>query len=150
MPRKELAIILALLCCGFLATDSFAQFDRRHPMPQRDPLARLDLSAAQSEEIKTLREAHHTNTLKTRKEIARLENRLEGLLLADDPAEDEIVRLIEEIGAAHTRLRIAEVRLRLAIRKVLTPEQRDRMITHRPPPPPKGPGFERDARVRNR
>lgn len=135
MPRKDLAIVLALLCSGVLTVSGPAQADRRAQPPRRDPLGELDLTAAQAEEIKTLKENHHASGLKMHKERARLENRLEGLLLADDPAEEEILRLVEEVGIVLTRVRM---------------EQRDRMLLHRPPRPPKEPRFERDAHHRNR
>jgi len=93
-------------------------------------LKHLDLSDDQREKIEALREKTREENLEARKSLVRLKNELHGVMLEDSPDAAEAGRLIERIGDLRTRMRIERMETRLAIRNLLTPEQRDRLIAH--------------------
>ncbi len=49
-------------------------------------------------------------------------------MLKDDPSEKILVDLTEKMGASRTRLQVNRLQARLAVRKLLTEEQRDQMM----------------------
>jgi Spy/CpxP family protein refolding chaperone len=92
---------------------------------------RLDLTDEQQQKIAGIREQGRDDCTELRKDIMRLRNELRGEMLADEPSESRILKLTDDIGAKRTELRKHQVRQQLAVREVLTPEQRDRMLLMR-------------------
>ena len=90
--------------------------------------ARLDLTDEQVEAITGIREGGQKQILEMRKEMMRLRNELQGELLEDEPSEGEVVSLTEKIGDLRTRMQVDRAKNRLAVVKLLTPEQRDKML----------------------
>jgi Spy/CpxP family protein refolding chaperone len=88
----------------------------------------LDLTEAQQEAIETIREENQASNLALAKESSRLENELEGELLKDDPSEKVVLELNSKLGELRTEHKANGLKTRLAIRKQLTPEQRDKML----------------------
>lgn len=93
---------------------------------------RLDLSDTQMEEIKTLAEAGRSQGLSARRELMQLRNELEGEMLKNAPSEKTVLSLNEKIGNLKTEMKANRLKTRLAIREVLTPEQRDKMLVMGP------------------
>ena len=91
-------------------------------------LDRLDLSDAQRAKIDDLRDKGLQERLQIRKELMRLRNELQGEMLKDNPDADRVSRLARKIGDLRTDLQVSRLRQRLAVRKILTPEQRDRLL----------------------
>jgi Spy/CpxP family protein refolding chaperone len=94
--------------------------------------AHLDLTEEQKEAVGKLLEEGRQRRLETRKAMMRLRNQLEGELLADEPDAGRVEKLIEEIGDLRTQQEATHMKQRLEIRKLLTKEQRDRMLMHGP------------------
>lgn len=93
-------------------------------------LKMLDLSDEQQAAIDKLRDARQEQRLGHRKEMMRLRNELDGLMLQDEPDAAKARKLITRMGELRTGMQVAGMEHRLAIRKLLTPEQRDKLITH--------------------
>ncbi len=91
-------------------------------------LDRLDLSDEQRQQIDTLREKGRREALALRKQLLRLRNELHGEMLQDTPDADKVTRLARKIGDVKTQLRVHRLEQRLAVRKLLTPEQRDELL----------------------
>ncbi len=92
---------------------------------------RLGLTADQQEAIKKLQADGQRRRLEYQKNLMRLRNELRGEMLKDDPDAQRVQRLSEQIGSAQTQLRTSRLTERLALRKVLTPEQRDQLMMMR-------------------
>ena len=89
----------------------------------------LDLSEDQQKRIKDIHESKRAEHVRLQKEIARLQNQLEGELLKDSPAVETLRSLAGQIGNIRTQEMVLGLETRLAVRGVLTAEQRDRMLT---------------------
>ena len=88
----------------------------------------LDLTEAQQEAIEKIRDENQANNLALAKQSALLENELEGELLKDEPSEKTALELNAKLGELRTERRANGLKTRLAVRKQLTPEQRDKML----------------------
>lgn len=142
MKRNSTWAIMLLLG-GLLAAGSVMAQEGGTPAEGRRALRmerladRLDLSDEQSAKIDRVREEGRAAATELRKEMMRLRNEMDGAMLADEPDAAAIRRLANKIGEVRTQLDIHRLETRLAVRKVLTPEQRDQMILrqgrqHRP------------------
>lgn len=100
------------------------------------PFAGLDLTDAQQEKLKALREQGRTEGTALRKEMLRLRTEMRAAMLEDRPDRRRIVALAERIGGVQTKLGVHRAEQRLAMLDVLTPEQRDLWLTR----PHRGPG----------
>ena len=89
---------------------------------------RLDLTEEQQAAIAGIREEGRKQNLELRKQMMRLRNELHGEMLKDDPSEKAVLDLTNRMGEIRTTLQGNRVKHQLAVRKVLTPEQRDRML----------------------
>lgn len=90
--------------------------------------ARLDLDDEQVAAIKDLQAKSQAANLDLRKDILRLQNEKRGEMLKDEPDAGKVVELTAKIGAVRTEMQTNRVETRLAVRKLLTPEQRDKML----------------------
>jgi Spy/CpxP family protein refolding chaperone len=90
--------------------------------------AGLDLTDQQREQIRDIHEAQRDEHVRLNKDIRRLEHALRGELLKDEPSPGTLRDLAEQIGRLRTQERILDLEQQLAVRKVLTPAQRDRML----------------------
>jgi Spy/CpxP family protein refolding chaperone len=93
---------------------------------------RLDLSTDQQARIEAIIEEKQPERAALRKQLMRLQHELRGLLLADEPELTAVTQLATRIGDARTKMQILRLEERLAIRGVLTAEQRDRFLTMQP------------------
>ncbi len=89
---------------------------------------RLDLTEEQKQAIGAIREEGRARQLETRKRIVQLESQLHAMMLADTPDEAAALKLVTEIGDLRAEQQAGRVKMRLAIRKQLTPEQRTQFI----------------------
>ena len=103
-------------------------------MPRLERLAdRLDLAEKQIDQIKELREERLSERIELRKEMLRIQNELRGELLEDNPDADRVKKLAIKKGEIRTQMEIARLEHRLAMREILTPEQRDKLFMLRGP-----------------
>ncbi len=89
---------------------------------------KLDLTEDQQAAIDGIHEQARKDNLELRKQLMRLRNELQGEMLKDDPTQKTVLNLTAKIGALRTEMQTNRVKARLAVRKQLTPEQRDMML----------------------
>ncbi|MHB8080342.1 MAG: Spy/CpxP family protein refolding chaperone [Candidatus Krumholzibacteriia bacterium] len=90
---------------------------------------RLELTTEQREQLGKLREAGRAEGLALRKDLLRLRHELRGEMLKDTPDVKAVDELAARIGEAQGKLEAHRLHQRLAMRSLLTPEQRDRLLT---------------------
>jgi len=93
--------------------------------------SRLDLSEDQQAKIREIHEGKRQEHLRLQKEVLRLQNALDGEMLKDSPSTATLRDLAGQIGSLRTQEMILRLETRVAVRGVLTPEQRDRQLTLR-------------------
>lgn len=124
-----LAFGIALLAAPAVAGRGKARWADGDRPDRTDRMAeRLDLTAEQRTAIEKITEAGRAKAVEHRKEMARLRHEMKGEMLKDDPGEAALARSIEKIGALRTKQQIDRMKDRMAIRRLLTPEQRDRWL----------------------
>lgn len=64
---------------------------------------------------------------KTKKEIAILKNKLEGVMLQENPDVNEAEKLIKEIGELKTEKKVNMMKMKMAVRSILTEDQQMKM-----------------------
>jgi hypothetical protein len=99
--------------------------------------ARLDLTAEQKEKIEKIRTADEKKLVSLHKEMMLARHDLRGEMMKDDPDASKVKKLAEKLGGIRTNSQIARLESRIAVRKILTPEQRDKMLLA----PHGGPGW---------
>lgn len=92
---------------------------------------RLDLTDDQKESLEKLREERRDAMGDLRKQMRKLRHELQGQMLEDDPSEDAVVELTRRIGALRTDMQVERAKGRLALREVLTEDQRDELMMMR-------------------
>lgn len=88
----------------------------------------LDLTADQVQAIEKIRAEGRARNQELRKQVMRLQNEKRGELLKDEPNTDTVIKLTRSIGELRTTMQTNRMENRLAIRKLLTPEQKDKML----------------------
>jgi Spy/CpxP family protein refolding chaperone len=91
--------------------------------------AELELTDDQKADVEKIREEGRSEGLALRKQMMRFRHKLHGQLLEDEPDRQAVLLLAEQIGDLRTKLEIHRIEQRLSIRAVLTPEQRDELMT---------------------
>lgn len=127
--------VLGLCILGVAGIASGAGAQRRlmggaewGPEPRLERLAaRLDLTDEQVEEIEKMWADGLSERAKLRKEMVRIQNELRGEMLEDTPDIDKVRKLAVQRGEIRTKMQVARLEAQLALREILTPEQRDRM-----------------------
>jgi len=88
----------------------------------------MGLSEDQQKAIQKIRSDGRDAMLSARKEMMRLRNAMQGEMLKDEIDAGAIRKLVERMGDLRTQMQLQRLDQRLAIRKLLTPEQRDRAM----------------------
>ncbi len=131
--------LIPLALCGVLMTGSavaLAQAESPEDLePPTPPDLRwerradhLQLTEEQRAAIAEIREKGRKEKLALRKQMLRLQNELQGELLADEPSEAKVRELVAKQGEIRTQLQQNRLSQKLAIRKLLTAEQRDQLL----------------------
>ena len=89
---------------------------------------RLQLDDATRAQIRALAEAGRAKSAPQREALRLLHDEMHVLLTADAPEEAAVLAKAEEIGRAETALHKERLRTMLAIRALLTPEQRRELV----------------------
>jgi Spy/CpxP family protein refolding chaperone len=89
---------------------------------------RLHLDDATRDRIRELAEAGRAKTRPQRQALQQLHESMHALLTADAPEESVVLAKADEIGRAETALHKERLRTMLAIRALLTPEQRSELV----------------------
>ncbi len=138
-PRKTaLYLTLSVLVLAFAAAalaqgpqNRFGQGRGRQGEPglRLEMLAeKLELTEEQVAAIEKIQETGREKATELRKDMMRLRNELEGEMLKDEPSEKTALQLVEKIGGLRTEMQAGRMQVRLEVRGLLTPEQRDRML----------------------
>jgi Spy/CpxP family protein refolding chaperone len=93
------------------------------------PMAGLDLTDAQKARFAEIRKDGEAKRTDLRKQLMRLRNDMRGEMLKDNLDRRKIVALAENIGSVQARLGVHRAEQMLAMREMLTPEQRDKWLT---------------------
>jgi len=108
--------------------------------------AELGLDAATLKKIKDLSFAANKEAIDVRAELERAHLDLRQMMDETNPDAKKVMKQVEIVGAAETKLRKNRVQLMLSVRELLTPEQRQKLrkiLAERRhgPGPEAGPGF---------
>ncbi len=134
MTRIFMALAALAFAASLIASPASAQrgqgraADRERPDRIDRMAERLDLTDEQKAGIERIMEAGREKAVTHRKEMARLRHEMKGEMLKDDPGESALQKTIERIGALRTKHQVDRMKDRMAIRRLLTPEQRDRWL----------------------
>jgi len=128
-----LVAVTVLLICPLVAlaveTDEEEVGYRDHRQIRWERWAeRLELTAEQQEAMVEIREESRQQQVALRKELLQLQNDLEGEMLKDEPSPDRVSELADRVGGLKTKLQQNRLAQQLAIRKLLTPDQRDELL----------------------
>jgi Spy/CpxP family protein refolding chaperone len=148
--NQALLLTLAALMLGLIAQAATTAADEREGRG-RGPHGRfegareriealadeLELTTEQRAQIEKVRTEAAPQRIELRKELMRLRHQLRGEMLNEEPDPTAATQLLTRIGDARTKLEILALEERLAIRAVLTPEQRDRLLAGRLDGPPR-------------
>ena len=145
--KKRLIIIVTILAVAALTTAALAQGPQRlherngrHGAQFSFPSApgfeshfehlqsTLDLTEDQETAIEAILERSREEGVELRKQQARIQNQIDGEMLADAPSQQKLVDLTEQLGGLRTELQVIRLKARLAVRAELTDEQRDQLV----------------------
>lgn len=103
-------------------------------VPRQERMAKyLELSEEQIASMEELREQGRSEMADMRKEMMRVQNDIRGEMLADNPDINTLKKLTAKRGEIRTTMEIARLTHRLAMREILTEEQRDKLMMFRGP-----------------
>lgn len=127
------------------------------PLPfPKQMLKRLGLSAEHGKQIETWRYEAQREILDAHHEAEKARLEIKRTLAGDSPDEGAVFGLVEKVGVADVRVKKTHIGLLLKVRKLLTPQQWEKLQAERPrmgygprgfgkrlpppPPPPPPPG----------
>jgi Spy/CpxP family protein refolding chaperone len=131
--RRNRKALLSLAVLGMMLLPAAGALAQPGPDPRGagDRFARLcerlDLSDEQQAAVAKLREEGRAERRAWRAELIRLRHDLRGEMLQEGPSAARIDKLSEDIGALQAKVRASRLKQRVAMRNLLTPEQRDRL-----------------------
>ncbi len=135
-PMRPITVFLLMLVLTFsgfaLAQEVQKETKMDHPKGEcpHSQCASLQLTEEQQKKIDELKLALDKELLPLKADLKVKKAELEKLLLAEKPSKTTVEKKIDEIGALRIQIHKALVNHRLAVRELLTPEQRvkfDRM-----------------------
>ena len=126
MLTRKLTIPFLTCLCLLFASYAYAD-EHRNGQGGKGMMHKLKSLGVEASVIKEIKRISIANRkaqvpLKSAAELAKIE--LHELLDADEVNEDEVMKAIEKVAAAKTKVRKNQVRTMLKIRSLLTPEQR--------------------------
>ncbi len=89
---------------------------------------RLDLSDDQQEAIAKLQGDARAASLGLRKEMMVLRHAMKGEMMKDEPNKKNVLGIADDLGDLRKQMQVNRLETRLAVRELLTPEQRDKML----------------------
>jgi periplasmic protein CpxP/Spy len=134
----RLLVAAALLSAGFAAAASADPEGRpphfgRHGPPPIDRIlerhaAELNLSDAVREQVRAIAAESEEHEAPLREALRAQRDALHELLAQDAPDPDAVMQQAELVGAAETEMHKQRLRTLLAVRALLTPEQRQQLV----------------------
>ncbi len=89
---------------------------------------RLELTDAQQDAIAKIHEAGRARDLPLRKQARLVRHELQGEMMKDAPAEKTVLALAKQANDLRGQIQAGRLLDRLAVRKLLTPEQCDKLL----------------------
>lgn len=89
---------------------------------------RLELTDAQQDAIGKIFDAGRARDLPLRKQVRLLQHDLQGEMMKDSPSEKSVLALSKQVGDLRSQLQAGRLLDRLAMRKLLTEDQRDKLM----------------------
>jgi Spy/CpxP family protein refolding chaperone len=134
--RSAFALAAAALALASLAPKRAAAQPPGGGGPRRPPIdqvlerhaERLGLDDATRARIREIADAARSEAEPREQELRRLHEDMRALLEQESPELDAVMRQAERIGTAETELQKQRLRTLLAIRALLTPEQRAELV----------------------
>ena len=151
MFKKTLnAVLLILIFTGFLYSQEKEIIIEKKGMPDRGLHRLPDLTESQFKEMDKIHLKTMKEILPFQNQIGEKEARLRTLSTADNPDITQINSLIEEIGNLMISIRKTEMSSRLAVRELLSENQKIIFDMLPPGPPPNIQGNEiiREEKIR--
>lgn len=138
VKKIALGTLIALLLLGGIGT-AFAWVPRGKGVsppvcgiaPAYSFAAELNLSEAQIEKLQNLRLKYQKETLKLRNTLQTKRLELQALLASKDVDEEKINSIVEEIGKLSIDIWKKTIHYQLKMRKTLTQEQWDKLLSYR-------------------
>ncbi len=126
--RKILAAATIVVLLGTSASSVLASGTSNTVGQRNNPkvgrfATELNLSDEQLQRIEEIESAQEIQTVEMRAGIKVAEIELRDMMREQNANESAVIVKVEEIGGLKTALRVANVRSKLAINKILTPEQ---------------------------
>jgi Spy/CpxP family protein refolding chaperone len=132
VARTAIIGLCALALSGAV-TGAYAQRAARPDRQvQRTRLERLadvlELSQDQIDRLEELRDQGFSQMADLRKEMARVDNDMRGEMLKDNPSEAALKKLVAKRSDIRGEMEMMQLEHRLAMRDILTQEQRDKLM----------------------
>lgn len=137
MRRTPTTTFITLAAASLLASTAVAQGGAgrgggpgggygwgKGPGHGRGMMAQLDLSASQQDQIAALRTTMLEQTAQAREALDEKRAEMQALWNVETPDREAILAKHAEMDELRTELRVAHIDFRLAVRALLTPEQR--------------------------
>lgn len=88
---------------------------------------RLGLTEGQQDAVAKIHEAGRARDLPLRKQLRQLRHDLKGEMMKDEPSEKAALAIVSRLGDVRTKLQSGRLSDRLAVRALLTEEQREHL-----------------------
>lgn len=136
MARYSRFLGLTVLAVILGATSGVAQTTaaqtRRQPGQRADRfMAGLNLNDTQRDQIRALREQHHTVVREQMQQLRDARQALRGETFAESPDQGKIDSLKQQVATLSQQLEARRLELQQQIAQILTPEQRQYLRDHR-------------------
>jgi Spy/CpxP family protein refolding chaperone len=131
---KKLTLVLMVVGLGLLLSASAFAFggprdDRGHGYCKEAGLQRLNLTDEQKTKIEALQIAHEKDVRPIKEKMFDKSVELRRLWLQENPDKDKIYAAQKEVRSLRDKMEDKATALRFEIRKVLTPEQQEKLAS---------------------
>jgi Spy/CpxP family protein refolding chaperone len=126
LNRKTFAAGTAVAAVLMFASASFGQASTQAP-PPAGPMGALNLTQAQRDQIRTLREAQRKDSQALREQMRAARQQLQQALKADVPDEAAVRAAAGAVAALQTDQAVLQARAKGQLMTMLTPEQQGQL-----------------------
>jgi len=132
LTTRLFGLMILLATSGFTAT-VFSQTQQtqagstdaqQQNTPPVDPIAQLNLTPEQRQEIRSIRENNREERLRVTQQLRAANAALESALNAENPDEAVVEQRVKDVGAAQQAVMRMRILTEIRVRRVLTAEQR--------------------------
>jgi len=130
-------LVLLVMVCMLMGLSSQAQAWWGREKPRKTIARRLELTEGQKKKFEAVEEETKKEMKASQKQIKEIGEKFKAELQKDTPDRNAVHRHIQELSKVRTRMEIKRMDSMLELRKMLTPEQREKfkhMVGHRRSP----------------